>query len=522
MDTDNLTGSPAVLQNVFAYHALHGGERIWCIYEGREYTYAEINRRANQLAHALRDDLGVKKGDVVPVCMASCSDFFVAMFALHRLGAVHFPCNKNFESAELQGHLANVNARVVICDGERLPMVQLALPQGGETRSIIVCGQGDGTETSTLDDLLVGRPGTMPDESAGVGVDDFAMLLLTSGTTGPPRGVMLSQGNLMTTASTLVEHFRWHRDDRYLHFFPNHHANGGYVGIVPAVLSGCTIAMAPSFDALRFGQMLVENKVTYVSINAKQVREILQSPVTEFDHAHDVRRMLLGLNLSPELIEAFEQRFGVRLMSTFGLTESLGINVVGDLYGVRRPGSAGRVLRGYTLRVVDRKGEPVQVNEPGEATLRTHHRHGLAMGYYKGAGQSAEAFGEWLRTDDIVRVDEDGFVWFLNPKIDMMVRDGAYVNPGEIEEFIQGIPGVREVAVVGFPDGDRGDAIVAYVVREENASVDVGEILRQCNAQLDETKQPRFVEFLEALPRTFIDKIERSALRQSALSYRSE
>ncbi|MEA3019602.1 MAG: carnitine-CoA ligase [Actinomycetota bacterium] len=521
MDVDFLTGQDALLQTMFASYAAEAGDRLWCTFEGTRHTYAEIDAASNQFAHALRDEVGVVKGDAVAVCMANCAEYFVAMFAIHRLGAVYVPCSTLYTEDELRYQLTHAEVRAVVTDPEMLELVTSSLPDDHGVRATIVVGKEAGAGSTTLQELLAGRPSSMPSEAAAVAADDMAMLMYTSGTTDRPKGVMFSQGNLTTAAHTAVKHFRWREDDRYLHYFPLFHANGGLYGVAPAIMVGASIAMVPKFSASTFGQMLVENDATFVPVNSTHVKMILRNPETEFDRVHGVRRMMLGLTLSPEDFTAFEERFNTRLMGTYGLTESLGINVIGEPIGPRKVASAGRVIRGYTLRVLGEDGEPVATGEPGELALRSHQRHGLAMGYFKDAAKTAEVFGDgWLRSGDVVRVDDDGYVWFVERKKDMIKRSGFNVAAAEVERVIRGIAGVLDVAVVGTPDAIREEAIVAYVVPDAPGAVTAEDIFAGCEAGMAEYKRPQFIELVDALPLNFLGKIERRVLRERALVYR--
>jgi crotonobetaine/carnitine-CoA ligase len=520
MDIDYLSGSPALLQNVFADYAASDPKRTWCTFQGTTYTYAEIDESANRLAHALRDECSISRGDVVAVYMANCAEYMVAMFAIHRLGGVYLPCSTLFTEDELRYQFSNGDVRAVITDTGSLDLALKCLPTGAGPCPVIVCDGDSQAGVYGFEELVASRSTLMPDESSTVTVDDLAMLIYTSGTTDRPKGVMLSQGNLTTAAQNLVKHFRWREDDRYLHYFPLYHANGGLAGLAPAILTGASLAMIPKFSASTFGQALVESDATFVAVNSTHVNMIMRHPVTELDQAHGVRRMMLGMTLDPEEWSAFEERFNTRLIGTFGLSESLGINIIGELIGPRKIGSAGRVIRGYSVRIVDDEGEPVGVNEPGEALFKAHQRHGLAMGYFKDPEKTKEAFGEWFHTGDILRADEDGFVWFVSRKKDMIKRSGFNVAAAEVERVIRTVPGVLDVAVVGTPDATREEAIVAFVVAETSGAVHEDQVFDQCAEYLSDYKRPQFVEFLDALPVNFLGKVERKLLREVALKYR--
>jgi len=521
--TDFLTGSPSILQTVFADHAARHGDRTWCEFEGGVHSYASIDAQANQLAHALRDEMGIVKGDAVAVCMLNCAEYFVAMFAIHRLGGVYVPCSTLYSEDELAYQLEHAEVRAVITDGQNLDLVRRAKPAAETVRAVVVLGKAVGDDTVAFDDALAGRSDALPAEAAAVTADDMAMLMYTSGTTDRPKGVMFNQGNLTSAAHTTAHHFRWTAADRYLHYFPLYHANGGLIGVGPAILVGATVVMIPKFSASTFGHSLVEHDATFVPVNSTHVKMVLRNPETEYDRAHRATRMMLGLSLTPPEFSAFEERFATTLMGTYGLTESLGICVIGEPVGPRRVGSAGRVVRGYTMRVLDEEGNEVGPDEPGEAVVSAHQRHGLAMGYFKDPDKTEEVFGGGeLRTGDVVRIDADGYVWFVERKKDMIKRSGFNVAAAEVERVVRTVPGVAEVAVVSTPDIMREEAIVAFVVPEPDATVDVEEVFARCDAELADYKRPQYVELLEALPLNFLGKVERKRLREMAYKYRIE
>jgi crotonobetaine/carnitine-CoA ligase len=521
MDFDFLSGAPALLQNVFAERASSEPNKPWCTMDGRTHTYGEMNASVNRLGWALVDELKIAKGDIVAVYMESRVEYLVSMFAIQRIGAVYLPCSTLFTEDELAYQFGHAEVKAVISDLSHLDMAIKCLPRdSARPIPLIVCDEDAPAGVISLGQLVASRSALMPDQAATVRIEDLAMLMYTSGTTDRPKGVMLSHANLTTEATTQWKQFRWTEDDRFLHYFPLYHAMGGIAGLAPAILAGSSLVMVPKFSASMFGKMLVENNATFASINSTHASAILRNPVTEFDGAHAARRMMLGTAVGENEWLAFEKRFNTRLMGMFGLTETLGTNVAGAPFGPRRVGSAGRIVPGYTLRLVDDEGEVVGVNEPGEALFQTQFRHGLAMGYYKDPVKTSEAFGEWMHTGDVLRVDEDGFVWFVGRKKDMIKRSGFNVAAAEVERVIREVPGVVDVAVVGTPDAVREEAIVAFVVVESPDAVQPDEIFDKCEEFLADYKRPQFIEFIEALPISFIGKVERRSLREVALKYR--
>jgi crotonobetaine/carnitine-CoA ligase len=518
MDADYLTGSAGLLQNIFAEHAA-SPDRTWCTFQGSSWTYQDVDCAASQLAHAMRDDLQVGKGDAVAVLMANCPEYFVSMFAIHRLGAVYVPCSTLYSDEELGYQLGHCAAKAVITDAAHQGLALAAMARMGASIPMVVTTDKPERSGLSFDALREGRQPIMPAEAASVTVDDSATLMYTSGTTDRPKGVMFSHGNLTTAAFTAVRYFHWSADDRYLSYFPLYHANGGLYGVAPAIVAGASIAMVPRFSASRFGQVLCEEQATFAPVNSTHVNMIMRNPETEHDRAHGAWRMMLGLTLPPEDWVTFESRFHTRLMGTYGLTESLGINVIGDPVGPRKIGSAGRLIRGYSLRITDETGEQLPIGAAGEGWIHSHQRHGLAQGYYKDPIRTAEVFGEWLNTGDIMRVDDEGYIWFVARKRDMIKRSGFNVAAAEVERVIRGVKGVADVAVVGTPDKIREEAIVAYVVPQQRDAVSAEQIFARCDADLAEYKRPQFIEMIDELPVNFLGKVERKLLRERALKY---
>lgn len=518
MTSDFLTGSPGLLQFRFSNHAQDDPDRIWCAFGAESYSYGYVDSQANRLAHAMKNEFSVIHGTAVAVCMNNCPEYFTAMFAIHRLGGVYVPCSTHYTPEELHYQLEHAEIAVVITDVEHVDLVTEASIGNDRLRATVVVGGRVGL--GSLDDLIAGRSETPPAESERVTADDLAMLMYTSGTTDRPKGVMFSHGNLMTAADTAVRYFGWTKADRYLHHFPLFHANGGLYGIAPAIVSGASIAVTPKFSASKFGELLVANQATFVAVNSTHIKMILQQPQTESDQQHLARRMMLGLTLPSEDLLAFERRFNTRLIATYGLTESLGINVIGEAAGPRKAGSAGRVVRGYSLTIQDADGNELPANASGEAVLRSHQRHGFAQGYFKDEAKTSEIFrADGLATGDVLQVDDDGYVWFVGREKDMIKRSGFNVAAAEVERVIHDVSGVEDVAVVGTPDAMREEAIVAFVVPREGEEVDEEAVFAACEAALADYKRPQFVVPTDVLPTNFLGKVERKKLRQRALQY---
>lgn len=530
MITDHLTGTDATVAAVFAAQAGEVPDKTFCLMHGHEHTYLQIDTAANRLSGALAA-LGVGHGDTVAVLMANRVEFFQIMIALQRLGAVYVPFSALYSADEIQYQLEHCGATVAIVDVAHAAAVAAVLPGCPEVAHIVIAGPANDVPTiahsgahsvavHALDELLTEQDATPPAGAQPARPDDLAMIMYTSGTTSRPKGVMFSAGNLFTAAQTVATSFHWSRDDRFLHYFPLFHANGGLFGVWPAVLSQATLVMIDKFSASNFARQLCDFDITFASVNSAHARMIMNHAPSEFDSAHRTWRMSLGLSLRPDEVTAFETRFATRLCPTYGLTESMGNNVIGEPLGPRRIGSAGRVVRGYELRTVNEDGSECAAGEPGQAHIRTTLRHGLPLGYWQNpeATQSTYADG-WVRSGDVVVVDDGGYVTFVERQSDMIKRSGFNVAPAEVERALTSLPGVAAAAAVPAPDDIRDEAIVAYVVLEPGSALTPEAILAECAGSLASYKVPQVVEIVEALPFTVLGKLDRKDLRKRALAH---
>jgi crotonobetaine/carnitine-CoA ligase len=498
---DHFTGRPALIDAALEAHARDNPDRVWCEIDGRSHTYGEIDRAVNRLARQLRGEFGVRRGDRVAVRMGNRAEYFHAMFAILRLGAVYVPCSTRATAPELAWQLDHCGASVLVTDDEG----RASAPAG--ERAVLSVDE-------TPDDS---RPGGDALDVERVDAGDLAMVMYTSGTTSRPRGVMFTHGNLRAAADTAERAFRWVPGDRYLHYFPLYHSNGGLHGVMPAVLAGATLVMVPRFSASAFGRQLRDLDITFCAVNATHVRMILTQPVDPADADHRAWRMMLGLSIEQAERDEFESRFATRLCPTYGLTEGVSITAIGEPVGPRGPDSASRVVAGYRLRLVDDEGAEVPIGEAGEAEIRADHAHGLSPGYFGDRQATEAAFREgWLRTGDVLRADPDGWLTFVERRKDMIKRAGFNVAPAEVERVLCAVTGVEDAAVVGIPDPVREEAIVAFVAGGPQLAA--ADLLAACAAELAEYKVPQRIEFLAALPRDVLGKVDKKSLRARAMS----
>jgi crotonobetaine/carnitine-CoA ligase len=517
---DHVSGRGQTLQRVFAEHAAAHPDAHWCESAGQVYTYGAFDAVANQVAHGLTAR-GIGRGDAVAVYMSNRPEFFYGMFGLQRAGGLYVPCSTIHTPDELVYQLDHIEAKAIFVDETTYPSFAAVRDQLPGIETCVIQGGPAVDGAITLDELIAGQSDAWPETAAELTADDLALVIYTSGTTARPKGVIFNHGALLTAAETFARVFNWSVGERFFSYFPLYHSNGGLIGLGPAVFARATMVMVPAFSATRFVDQLRELDITFCNLNSSHVRMLLNQPPTDRDADHNVRRMMQGLTLEPHEILEFEQRFGTVLMPTYGLTESLGICVANGPVGNRRVGSAGRVLRGFSIEIWDDEDNPLPVGEAGEIVITCDGPYGRALRYHKDEEHTAATFiGDTVRSGDMGRMDEDGFLWFVQRKKDMIKRSGFNVAAAEVERVLLTHDGVAAAAVVGTPDLMRDEAIVAYVVREPGSEVGRNELFDLCDEALADYKVPQVIEFRDALPLNFLGKVEYRRLRDDALVYR--
>ena len=362
--------------------------------------------------------------------------------------------------------------------------------------------------------------GTLIDEAAGsdetfTNLDrsprDIAALLYSSGTTGRPKGIMLSHGNLLTNAQALVKAWGFTERDRLLHALPIFHVHGLFVAIHCALLSGCCMRWLSRFDSAEVTRALPHCTVM-MGVPTYYTRLLAEDSLSREQCTH-MRLFVSGsAPLLPETFSAFEQRTGHRILERYGMSET-GMNSSNPLDGERRPGTVGPALEGVELRIVDDSGLALPADTPGNLQVRGPN---VFEGYWQMPEKTREDFTDdgFFDTGDKAIQSSDGYVAIVGRAKDMIISGGLNIYPKEIELHLDSIKGVLESAVVGTPHPDFGEAVAAFVVTDGSRSLAADDVIAACRKELAGFKIPKRVMFIEALPRNAMGKVQKNVLRE--------
>ncbi len=473
--------------------------------DGRTWSYRELDRTSGRFARLLTT-LGVAKGDRVAVLTDKSPQAILFYLACLRAGAIYLPLNSAYRRPEVEYVLADAEPAVMLCAPKRQAEFGISARAAGVRHLLTLDEKGGGTLVDSSRDL---EPGF---ESAAVSGDEIAALLYTSGTTGRPKGAMLSHGNLAANALTLHQAWGFEAGDVLLHALPIFHTHGLFVAINCVLLNGGAMLLLPRFDAARVIAHLPRATV-FMGVPTYYIR-LLGHPGLDAACCRGMRLFVSGsAPLLDETFHAFRARTGHTILERYGMTET-GMNTSNPLTGERRPGTVGPPLRDVEARLVDAAGRVVARGETGVLEVRGPN---VFKGYWRDPEKTRAEFRDdgFFVTGDLARIESDGYLSIVGRARDLIISGGYNVYPKEVEARIDAIDGVEESAVVGVPHPDFGEAVTAAVKRSPGGAALSAEAIGERLAdELANYKLPKRIYFVDELPRNAMGKVQKNVLRE--------
>lgn len=490
------------------------GEKTAYIFEEKAVSYAELNSAVTKFASGL-SKLGVKQGDHVALLVGNSPYFVIGLYGTMRVGATVIPINPIYAPDEIHYILQNGDVKAIITLDLLLPVMNHLAPNLPSVEHIIVCPTSPDeiayTEkmksfTSVLEAGDFSLP--MPDMQD----EDNAVILYTSGTTGKPKGAMLTHRNLYSNASDVASYLQYTENDKIIAALPMFHVFCLTVALNAPIVNGATVLIVPRFSPKEVFRIASTYEATVFAGVPTMYNFLYQYPEGNVEDLQTLRLCISGGSSLPvALLENFEKKFNVMVSEGYGLSEASPVTCFNPLDRSRKPGSIGTSIWHVENKIVNEMGEEVASGEVGELIVRGSN---VMKGYYKLPEDTAATLREgWLYTGDLARMDEDGYIYIVDRKKDLIIVGGYNVYPREVEEVLYKHPAVTEAIVLGVPDDNLGEMVKAYVVMND-ASVSGQEIIAYCALHLAKYKVPTSVEFLEELPKNATGKILRRALRQ--------
>jgi fatty-acyl-CoA synthase len=487
------------------------------IFEDEKITYLELHRRANRTASWLQS-VGIEKGDRVAVLLNNCPEILELYFACSRLGAIFVPINFRSAPPEIDYFLKDSRPRLFIFGSDYAEQIDNLNLRDSLPPILWVCiGPLSGGE-SVIDYLseTANFDGKKPFLTRTLGPADPEepqVIMYTSGTTGLPKGAVLTHRKTFFNCLNADIFFKLHVDDIMLVILPLFHSGGLFIQAAPTIYKGATLVIHPRFDPLKVYQDIESYKVTKFLAVPTVYKALVNVPPNQ---RGDISSLKVcaggGEKTTPDLFEQCKEA-GLAFRQVMGQTETSILLWASEEDSFRKPGTVGRPVFHAEVNVVDKQGRPVKTGEIGEIVVRGSI---MMKEYWQDPGRTEETIKNGsLYTGDLARIDDEGYFYLVDRAKDMYITGGENVYPAEIERILKELPEIDDIAVVGIPDETWGEVGHAFVIRKPGSNLGADEIINYCKARLAGFKCPQEVSFCEEFPRTSLGKVRKRELLSS-------
>ncbi|MEZ5925197.1 MAG: AMP-binding protein [Hyphomicrobiaceae bacterium] len=494
------------------------GDKTWIVTSETSNGFARMRQRALDLASGFRS-LGIATGDTVLLMLPDGIDIITCWLALARIGALEVPVNTQLRGNTLKHVLENSDARVLVIDRRYLPHVRPLLSELPRLEQLVLTGEGEDpgldlprTELRTLTEVTADTP-LLPLPPRA---HDLLAVMYTSGTTGPSKGVMVAHTQAYEYALAVVELLEMREADVYYNPLPLFHIAGQWAAVYATLISGATVVIPGAFSLSGFWQDVHRHGATCTFLLGAMASWLWRQPPSAGDAVTPMQRMLI-VPLLPE-VEDFKTRFNVLVSTTWGSTE---INVpMRSTFDLADNKTCGRVASDrYEVRIVDADDREVAPGVPGEAVVRTSVPWMLMAGYWRNPEATAHAWrNQWVHSGDIMMRDEAGNFTFVDRLKDAIRRRGENISSMEVEAEVLSHPAILECAVVPVVAADAEQEVLAIVSLKPGESLAPDALIRFLDGRMARFMIPRYVEIIDAMPKTPTGKIQKFVLRERGLT----
>jgi len=486
------------------------------IYDDNKTSYLELHQKVNRACCWLQSQ-GIEKGDRVAVMLSNCPEFLELYLACARLGALFVPVNYRLAAPELDYTLTNSRPRLFVFGSEYIGTVfNLSL---NDQKPLMLLASIPGSSNSG--DVLDYRAGTkacegqrpfLAESMAPATPEEPHVIMYTSGTTGHPKGAVLSHRKTFFNCLNADIFFKLHFDDVMLIVLPLFHSGGLFIQASPVFYKGGTMILHPSFDPDQTYEDIRKYRVTkFLGVPTVYKSLVKLAPGQRAVNSSLKVAAIGGEKLTPELMAQFQEA-GFSLRQIMGQTETSILLWAHEDDAVRKPGSVGRPVFHADVRIVDRQGRLCEIGQVGEIVVRGSI---MMTEYWRDPVKTEDTIrGGWLHTGDLARVDEDGYFYLIDRKADMFISGGENVYPAEVERVLRRHPAIEDIAVVGFPDEHWGEVGCAFVIPKPGRDLAAEDVIGFCEGQLASYKWPRQVIFKMDFPRTALGKVRKTVLKK--------
>lgn len=508
----------AYLSDMVAEQAASQPDAEAVVFEETRLSYGQLNERVNRLANGL-GSLGLRRGSHVALVLENCHQYLEAYYALSKAGLVAVPLNWRLSDEELRYIVDHSESAALMVDR---PHLETAFRLRGEIERLehlIGLGVDESSDLTPYEEIVAAASPAEP-SLEGLDEDGLAVLMYTGGTTGLPKGVMLSHRNLLAAVNAIAGIGMQASGARTLYALPLFHIANWQAFLFHA-LGGCVI-ISRRADPKQIVELLLREKPVLVNLVPTVYESLLALPgIEDLDFSFVGRFTVSGAPMAADSMRRCEKVFGMRFGKGYGLTEAApavsslnpdDYTLEGDPKLVAQGRSVGKPLANVEVRICREDGGECKTREEGEITVRGPN---VMLGYWRDPERTGEALRDgWLWTGDLGFVDEEGYLFLTDRKGDMIISGGENVHPTETENALQEHPAVREVAVVGLPDPKWGEAVKGVVALEPGQSASAEELIAFCRERIAGYKCPRSIDFVDELPKSTVGKILRKDVKK--------
>ncbi len=495
------------IRDMVETQARRHGDRIAIRYYDRDVTYRQLDEGSNRVANGLLK-LGIRKGDRVCILMDNSPEFYEAYFGIIKIGAIAGPVNCWWQTGEIQYLLNDSGAVALFCDHAYRGHVDKILDRTPALKHVL--------EREATDDRFLKFEGLSAETAdlvpVEIDLDDVATIVYTSGTTGNPKGVLLTHKNILTNSWQASLLANIDENDVIMCFLPLFHVNGLVITGTSPLSKGSQIILRRNFSASEFWECVAKYRVSIFSGVPTVYQILLNTPGFEGLDVSSLRYGVCGAAPMPvETIRKFEETFNMIIIEGYGLTEGTAGATANPIDGVRKIGSIGIPFAESEIRLLDEQDREVPQGEVGEICIKGDH---VMKGYFNKPEDTAQTLrGGWLHTGDMAYKDEEGYLFIVDRKKEMIIRGGENIYPKELEGIIYRHPQVMEVAVVGVPDPIYGEEVMACLVLHPGQTLTEEAFKDWCRANMASYKVPKYVDIRTALPKNILGKILKKELK---------
>lgn len=489
-------------------------EKVALVFGAKRITYAQLENNCVKLASVL-DSLGIAEHDKVALWLPNCPEFVYSFFATLKLRAIVVPINSMFKREEARFIIEDSKAAVLICSIDKAPDAESILPRA-ETLKCVISLPAEKNGSTVLDFYSLLDSAGIFDREILIDENDLAEIVYTSGTTGKPKGACLSHKNLVSNVKDCARSIKLKHSDCFICILPLFHSFASTVCMLLPIYAGAKIVLMRAVRPFkRVIRAIFKNRVTVFTAVPSVFAILSEVSLARWKiwlsiFINPIRACICGAAALPfEVWYNFEKKFKRRLLQGYGLTEASPVVSLNPLQGLKKPESVGLPFRSIQVKVVDKDSQELPIGEVGELLVKGPN---VMQGYYNLPEESAKVLRDgWLYTGDLAKIDQDGFIYIMGRIKEMINVRGLNVYPKEIEDVLYGYPRIKEAAVIGVLHRHRGEAPVAFVVKEGKMSE--REVINYLRQNLASYKVPLRVFFKDALPKNPAAKILKRELR---------